>query len=413
MADFEKALQYVLSQQGMYPYFNQEAKDGDDLILCSSCFNDEGLRLDATAIGMASNTKCSNCGKEDGYKLTKALVRSLCYRFFVRGTIRRFDYGGSPLIQMNEFRFNDSDIRVSPWLEHDVHLIEQAGEIGLFYYGPRFWMFGEIEPLKSLQKTEEIDNVINKILEKYPRHLLNESHHFYRIRLNPAIPYEPSQYDSPPKALSGNNRFDTSGFSIMYASPDLELCIHECRTTVEDELFAAKLVPIKPITMLNLAAVIREEKVTEFNSLDLAIHFLFLAGKHAYPICGHIAKRIKDAGFDGIIYPSYFSNMRTGAVPFETIQGLSVRMLEQLTDWVQAQSVPNIALFDCPVAEKKVRVHSINRVIINSIKYETSFGPAFVGHPVDETTPEKLKTAKLEQITDELIKGSEETLPPS
>ncbi|WP_214070346.1 RES family NAD+ phosphorylase [Mucilaginibacter sp. dw_454] len=405
MANFELAYQYVMRQQGMYQNFFEKGDVSGDQILCSLCFNDEGLRLDSTTIGIDNTSKCINCGKSDGKKLTRPLVRHLCYRFFVRGTIERFEFGGFPLIQMNELRFNDSNIHVSPWLEQDVKLIEQAGEIGLFYYGPRLWMLGEIEPLKSLQKEEEIDSIIERILQIYPVHLLNENHPFYRIRLNPDIPHDSAQYDSPPQGYGGNNRFDDNGEAGLYASPDLELCIHECRATVEDDMFVAKLVPKAELKMINLSAVVREEGVTEFTSLDLAIHFLFLAGKHSYPICSRIAKRIREEGFDGIIYPSYFSYARTGAIPFDTIQGMSIRLLEPLQDFAQAQSVPNIFLFGRPIEDKKVLVYSINKVIINSIKYETSFGPAYHENMINKKNTAEIVANRRKELEDKVLKS--------
>lgn len=377
MADFNLAYQNIKKGQGLYPYYSDVSRTEGDLILCSNCFNDEGLSLDASLIGIENTSKCPNCSSETGKKLTRQIVRELCYRFFVRGTIERFNYGGFPLIQMNEERFGDSEIKVSPWLDNDVKLIEQAGQIGLFYYSPRFWMFGEIEPLKDLQTESEIAKISKRMLELYPRHLLSQDHPFYRIRLNPKSPHDFSEYDSPPKENAGRNRFNADGEPIMYASPDLELCIHECRASVEDELYMAKLVPKKQLKMLNLAAVIQEDKVDEFTSLDLAIHYLFLAGPHSYPICSKIAKFINDAGFDGIIYPSYFSYIRSGAIPFETILGMSIRRIPKMKDYAQSQIVPNVALFGWPIKEGKVLVHSIDKVVINSIKYSLSFGPAY------------------------------------
>jgi RES domain len=41
--------------------------------------------------------------------------------------------------------------------------------------------------------------------------------------------------------LAGNGRLDSPGFPVMYASPDLEVCVHECRVTREDDLYVATL----------------------------------------------------------------------------------------------------------------------------------------------------------------------------
>lgn len=70
---------------------------------------------------------------------------------------------------------------------------------------------------------------------------------------------------------------------MLYASDDLELCVHECRVTAEDELYVATLSPREDLQLLNLAALI-EEDVTELESLDFAVHMLFLAGNHSHKV---------------------------------------------------------------------------------------------------------------------------------
>ncbi len=101
----------------------------------------------------------------------------------------------------------------------------------------------------------------------------------------------------------------------MYASPDLDVCIHECRVRAEDDIYVATLSAKSELRLLDLTEILLEEEVTEFESLDIAVHMLFLANEHAYPIAREIAKVVHKAGFDGIIYPSYFSLLRTGAMP--------------------------------------------------------------------------------------------------
>jgi hypothetical protein len=349
----------------------------EEHIICSNCFKDEGLRIDARQIGIESSDECKKCKTNSGYKLTKSLVQSLCYRFFVRGTIHRFEFGGCPLIEMNEQHFNQTNIDVSPWLIEDVKTIETAGEIGLFYYGPRFWMFGEIEPLKSLQKIEEREESIETILNIYPVRELTTDEYFYRLRKNPTIPHEFSEYDTPPEIFLGDGRFDIANFPILYGSQDLEICIHECRVTVEDHIFVSKLKPKQTLRLLDLTELIDEESVTEFESFDIAIHFLFLASKHSYQICRDIAKKAYEKGFDGIVYPSYFSYIRTGTIPFETVYGISIRRIPELKEHATSQIIPNLALFGRPIQDGKVEVDCINKVLINRVVYHTSFGPAF------------------------------------
>jgi hypothetical protein len=67
------------------------------------------------------------------------------------------------------------------------------------------------------------------------------------------------------------------------------VCIHECRFAADDELFVASLEPVRPLRLLDLAVVLPEgEGVTEFESLDVAIHMLFMTGEHLYDISSAI-----------------------------------------------------------------------------------------------------------------------------
>ncbi|MGB8192265.1 MAG: hypothetical protein WCF67_10120, partial [Chitinophagaceae bacterium] len=195
MADFEKAFQdVVLRQQGPNLHFSDHADTRS--LLCSECFNDEGLRIDAFQIGREGNDQCPNCGSTKGLKLDKALVLQLCHRFFVLGSIHKTKFGGAPQIEFNEFHFNQSEIAFPEKLEKDVKLLEQAGKIGFFLYGPRLWMVGENEPLLSLQNEEQRDDAIEYLLKARPSIELTKDDYFYRLRKDPSVPHADTEYDT-------------------------------------------------------------------------------------------------------------------------------------------------------------------------------------------------------------------------
>lgn len=137
----------------------------------------------------------------------------------------------------------------------------------------------------------------------------------------------------------------------------------------------ATLSPVCPLKLLDLTHLLREKDVNEFTSLDIAVNFLFLAGTHAYPITRTIAAVAQAAGFDGLVYPSYFSILMGGHMPYRTSYGISHRIVEQSQEIEQALSLPNVALFGYPIAEGSVKVDSINRLIIRRADYEYHFGP--------------------------------------
>lgn len=351
-----------------------EAESATQFLLCSNCFVDEGLRIDSWKRGVEQQGECPNCKSPDGKKLTREHVLGIAHRFFVLGTTIRCDYGAAPRVQFNEQRYGKSDISPSPWLGNDMKLIEDAGKIGFFHYGPRFWMFGEVEPLKALQKPATRPQIIERVLKEYPEQTLAKNELFYRVRVNPQHPAEPAEYDRPPLHVTGKGRLDSAGFSVMYGSQDIDICIHECRTTAEDDMYVATLQPARDLRLLDLTAVLKEDG-TEFESLDMAIHMLFLAKSHSYEISRDIAMAARGEGFDGVIFPSFFSLLRTGGRPFETAYGLSIRRFPQAEQHAKAHMIPNFALFGRPIEQGSVTVKCINRMILTQIGYLGHFRP--------------------------------------
>ena len=349
--------------------------DISTVLLCSDCFVDEGLRIDAYKQGLDKEGECPKCRSPNGRKLTKDHVEALAWRFFVSGTTVRGNYGGAPIIQFNEHHYGKGNISPSPWLKEDIKLIEDAARIGFFHYGPRLWMVGEVEPLMDLEDPAKRSQVIARVLKEYPDRTLTKDSTFYRLRIAPGQPANPGEYDSPPTVLAGKGRLDSVGFPMLYGSQDIDICIHECRVTAEDDIFVATLKTERDMRLLDLTHVLNED-VTEFESLDLAIHMLFLARAHSYEISREIALSARAAGFDGVIYPSFFSLIRTGGRPFETAYGLSLRRFHpQSEEYGRAFTIPNFALFGRPLENLSVRVHCINRLILTQIGYQGHFGP--------------------------------------
>ncbi len=345
----------------------------DGLVACSSCFTDSGLRIDAERIGLSSLGPCRNCGIEGSKKLTREALFTLADRYFVWGSIWRARFGATPLVQFNEHEGTSIDI--PPWLEQDVRLFERILKIGFFYYAPRFWMLGEIDPLIRLCDSRKRSSIVERILREYPERFLTTNQSFYRLRLNPSAPSKSSEYDSPPMKLIGRGRLDMKGRPVLYGSSDLETCIHECRVSAEDDIFVATLSPTKPLHLLDLTALLCEsDEVTEFESLDLAVHMLFLAGRHSYRISRSIAEATRLAGYDGLLYPSYFSLLRLGNMPFQSIYGISLRRISEFHRYEQSMTIPNLALFGRPLASGAVEVKSIDRLIISKVIYDYHFG---------------------------------------
>ena len=345
----------------------------EPFVACSGCFINEGLRLDANRLGEEASSPCRRCARKDGRKLTSGVLTALAQDFFVWGSVLKLDYGAAPQIQFNDHGETDIDLPGS--LGTDAAVFEDALGIGFFPYGPRLWMLGETEPLKALRCDEARPAVIERILREYGSRSLTKRDRFYRIRKNPDEPSNDGQYDSPPPGHR-NGRLDTEEWPALYTSPDLQTCLHECRVTAEDDLYMATLSPVRDLELLEVSVLLDEPReVDEFESLDLAIIMLFLAGKHSYPIARELARAARSAGFDGIVYPSYFSMLRNGVKLFETAYGMSLRRFSQYRDYEQAKVSDNFAIFGRPIEDGLVEVCCINRVVLSAVSYSVHFGP--------------------------------------
>jgi len=344
-------------------------------IACSGCFENYGLRLEAEKIGLYSKNTCSSCGSKEYRKLNDILLERLAFNFFVRGTIHKVDYGAAPLIQFNQYQ--STGVKFDNELDMDVKIFEQKLGIGFFDYGPRLWMVGEVEPLKQMQLLNgEEKEIFQKIIEEYPIIFLPKDEILYRVRKNPEGNLSATDFDSPPIQYLGNGRLDNKENPIFYCSTDLELCLHECRVSSEDQIYVGIFKPSKPLKLLDLS-VILDEDCTEFESLDLSVLMLFLASQHAYKILQKLSNFIRENGFDGIIYPSYFSMLKTGNIPFETVIGISNRRLNDFKTCEANKIVKSVALFGYPLRDNKLDVISTNKLLLNQVKYDFTMAPIY------------------------------------
>jgi len=342
----------------------------DRPMLCRYCFKDQGLQRMASDFENETGT-CPNCGAQAVPLLNANQLWWLSEMFFVRGSTLRTEYGAAPLIAFNEY--HNGSLNPDARLAQDVELLQKCLGVGFFHYGPRLWMLGHITPLKQLQSLPDRPFVIDRILSEYPTVQLNPGQTFYRVRKAPSDPTDPSEYDAPPAELAGSGRLDVPQRPILYGSQDLEVCVHECRFAAGDDLYAATLTPRQPLRLLDLSAIL-EEDCTEFESLDLAVLMVFLAASHSYEISRAIASAAADRGFDGLIYTSYFSLLRTGTNPFETTLGLSHRRFAP-SEHERSKVIANLALFGHPISAGGVEILGINRLLINRVAYGMTFGP--------------------------------------
>lgn len=319
-------------------------------IICSECFNDAGLKNEAKKIGIKNNSICPNCGNQKGYKLDIELLDNLCHKFFVLNNSYKSTYGGSYYIKYNNSHYNnDDDIIFAKKLNNDVEIFRQHLKIGFFYYPPRLCYLGENDYIHNFSEhynSKKFKNAMGKLIEKSHKKYYNSKYIFYRLRKNPQHPTLSSEYDSAPK---GSGRFNGRITQLLYASKDIKTCIKECRVNEMDELYIAALKPINKLKLLDLTNINDINDADLFESISFAINLLMNANNNSYKICRKIAKYIQTQGFEGFISDSHFK-------PY-------------LSD-----KAVNITIFGSPIKENKIEVININRLNLNKIKYNISFG---------------------------------------
>ena len=118
---FDRALSSHLLQEGGIELLPEESLNDATVVACAECFENEGLRLDAAAIGREHSSVCPRCGAVGGAKLTNLSVAGLAQSFFVQGSLHRTEFGAAPLIAFNDKR--PSDIGTCPgWPSGDAAL---------------------------------------------------------------------------------------------------------------------------------------------------------------------------------------------------------------------------------------------------------------------------------------------------
>lgn len=344
------------------------------VIACSKCFKDHGLQLTAKLYGQTRNRRCPRCGSAGQALLTLDALHHVTQSFFVESSRYRGDFGSVPIVTYNDLQ--DTSVDYDEPLKQDAALISQLLGIGFFHYGPRLWMYGHVWPLQELLAPATRAAVIARVLKEFPERVILTGDLIYRLRVGEIESNSPGEFDAPPIQHAGRYRLDSKGAPVLYGSQDIQVCIHECRARADDQLTLGTLSPTQALRLLDLSAIIDEPGVDESESLDLAIYMLFLGGEVAYPACRAIAAAAKEAGFDGVIYASYYSQLRTGTVPFENVLGIPYRRLISFRDYERNKVIENVALFGRPVAEGRTKVVCINKLTLRRIDYDLRFGPS-------------------------------------
>jgi hypothetical protein len=324
-------------------------------LLCSDCFRNEGLRLEATKMGMRAAFVCSNCGYRSGSKLRYKHLEKLTNQFFVAATMPHGIGGYAPILQYNPDRPFD-EVEFDSDTARDWGLIKSHIKGGLFHYGPPLWRIGVTEHYDDANIVS--DKALGEILEKLTIKTIPKGFKTFRIRKNvdPKSVMSPSQYDiPPPEVVREFGRFDDAEVQVLYTSQSVPVCLHECRVAVTDDIFVATFEAAMDLRVADLTADYAQRAASPFEDLRYFFNGIFLTrDESVYGIARRIAASIKSKlAVDGFITDSFFTT-------------ISQEPLSQ-----------NYCFFPETLERQKLKLHSLNRLHLQTASYSYLFGPNF------------------------------------
>jgi RES domain-containing protein len=261
----------------------------------------------------------------------------------------------APVYQMNSL--NTKPALFDPTLEADATLASELTGQVIFHYGPPLWRFGETEHKHAFDAGgPERTEAARAFVAAVPRLILPSGTRLFRLRRNvdadETIVLAGSFDPPPPDPGRTPGRFDYGGVPVLYAADDIELCLHECRVTLADEIVVATLINTEPLELLDLSVSIETGGGTPFE--DPNIFAAFLSRSRQEQWLGYartVAETARAAGLAGIRYPSYYAQAK------------------------QDCEALNVALFGRPITDGVLTIQSVNRLRLTDARYAYSFGP--------------------------------------
>lgn len=330
-------------------------------MICSNCLENEGLELEARKIGTPSETPCSNCGAVTGIKLNSSQINQLIENFFLNGSVdlKTSNYGARyKTTSVPDQKFLSGYFDGS--LQTDIGLLTKKHQFGLDLSSMRSWDAGITDLYLEVKEvvenctsnnclTDQLRTIFDKVIDACASFELLPGAKIYRIRLDPTDAVtSPLSYDTAPSKVRSPFRFNGPNSPVFYGSLDVETCIHECRTTVYNEVVLATFKTQNKLRLIDFEKIIIDADLN--SNIQSYLNLLFSSGDDSYKESQLLAERIKERGYDGIKYCSYYSMVRSG-------------------------DHSNIALFGYPVNEGKLSLQSLNRIKLDRIIYEYTFGP--------------------------------------
>lgn len=326
------------------------------VVLCSNCFRDAGIARTSMEVGYPLRKACPHCGSTSGCGLTCDELFDLVFRFFVRGSYYH-GLGGYAPVLISGSGPQDQDIVLREDTKHDWDLIRSVSNQSLGYHGPPLWRLGYTEHWDVDDIGQEIEWTVTekgaeRAISEAPIRELSLGSELYRIRLNLNEEEEINDYefDTPPTGVQrALGRFDSEDVPVFYAGRNIDVCLHEMRLSNRDAVTVATCRILRNLRLLDITGDDCKRGETPFEDP----HYFFAGlvfSNDRLKECRFLARKMRDAGFDGFLYQSYHA-------PLMYSPGV------------------NVALFGWPIRDGKVSVRSMNNVFISRIKAEYELGP--------------------------------------
>lgn len=323
-----------------------------DFVACPNCFANLGFRRSAELSAVRSSGVCGQCGRDTNLKLTKDALATAVEEFFVGGSY--ISETIAPVYQVNDC--NPNPATFDPTLAGDAALAcGITGQVA-FHYGPPLWRLGLTDHYYSFEAGGSAREEAARALVSSANTLeISAGSQFFRVRLNARADEgiaTASAFDPPPIGIKREpGRWDDLDRPVLYVADDIELCLHECRATISDEIVVATVEVIRPLKILDLSASIEFLSGTPFEDPNIFITVMCLSRGSWLDYCRCISRIAESIGFDGIRYVSYYSRAK------------------------HDRKSLNLALFGRPLENGLMKIQSVNRVRIDDMAYKFKFGP--------------------------------------
>jgi hypothetical protein len=302
--------------------------------------------------------------------ITRANLKEAVQSFFVAGSFVAETL--APVYQVNDC--NPHPARFDVTLNDDAKLACSLTAQVIFDYGPPLWRVGEVDLKRAFDEGGETRAAAARaFVADAPRIELATGTRVFRIRKNPK-PDETiataAAFDPPPQHIKRSpGRWDDGHAAVLYASDDIELCLHECRVLIADEVVVASLRTVRPLTLLDLTADFPLTGPTPFEDPNIFARFLSLSRHEQWlDYARAVARAAEAAGLDGIRYTSYYAQAK------------------------HHSDALNLALFGRGIEAGDLTIEAVNRVRLTDARYQFSFGPVLYHDSVMEAELARMLT---------------------